>query len=156
MAAVARPPPVLTASPMSAAFPRQARIRARAGFDRVFKHGRRTASPLMALHWHDDGEPPRLGLAVSRKVDRRAVGRNRIKRQLREQFRQLRPRLRTGGYVVVARPQASTASAATLRECLQALLQRAGALPAPAPDGTMPGSSPTTPPRPSVPDRSGD
>jgi len=78
---------------MSAAFPRQARVRARAEFDRVFAHGRRTASPLMALHWHDDGAPPRLGLAVSRKVDPHAVGRNRIKRALREEFRALRAAL---------------------------------------------------------------
>jgi len=31
---------------------------------------------------------PRLGMAVSRQVDRRAVGRNRIKRVIRESFRQ--------------------------------------------------------------------
>lgn len=142
---------------MSAAFPRQARVRTRAQFDQVFGHGRRTASPLMALHWHDDGAPPRLGLAVSRKVDRNAVGRNRIKRQLREQFRHLRPRLRPGAYVLVARPPAAVATAAALREGLRSLLQRAGALPAPAPDGTMPGASPTSiPPRPCAPDRSGD
>ena len=142
---------------MNAAFPRQARVRARVEFDRIFGHGRRTASPLMALHWHDDGAPPRLGLAVSRKVDRNAVGRNRIKRQLREQFRQLRPRLRPGGYVVVARPQAAAASAAALREGLLALLHRSGALPAPAADGTMPGACPASiQPRPTTPDPSGE
>ena|SRR5690606_17159472 len=141
---------------MSAAFPRQARVRARAEFDRVFAQGRRTASPLMALHWHDDGAPPRLGLAVSRKVDRKAVGRNRIKRQLREQFRLLRPVLGPGAYVVVARPQAAAANAAALREGLRALLQRAGALPVPSADGTMPGSArATTRTPPSSPDPSG-
>ena len=46
--------------------------------------------------------PRRLGLAVSRKVDKRAVGRNRIKRVLRDCFRHHRPwtarrRLRRGG-----------------------------------------------------------
>ena len=141
---------------MSAAFPRQARVRARAEFDRVFAHGRRPASPLMALHWHDDGAPPRLGLAVSRKVDRNAVGRNRIKRQLREQFRLLRPARGPGAYVGGARPQAAAATGAALREGLRALLQRAGALPVPAADGTMPGSaraSTRTPP--SSPDPSG-
>lgn len=140
---------------MSAAFPRQARVRARAEFDRVFAHGRRTASPLMALHWHDDGAPPRLGLAVSRKVDRTAVGRNRIKRQLREQFRQLRPALRPGAYVVVARAPAARATGPALREGLQALLRRAGALPVPAADGTMPGSPAAAPTRPSAPDPTG-
>jgi len=142
---------------VSAAFPRQARVRARAEFDRVFAHGRRTASPLMALHWHDDGAPPRLGLAVSRKVDRTAVGRNRIKRQLREQFRLLRPQLRPGAYVMVARPQAAAAAGPALRDGLRALLQRAGALPAPAADGTMSGSaSAPTRARPVTPDPTGE
>ncbi|HIY71407.1 MAG TPA: ribonuclease P protein component [Candidatus Luteimonas excrementigallinarum] len=130
---------------MSAAFPRQARVRVRAHFDRVFAEGRRTASPLMAVHWHRDGEPARLGLAVSRKVDPDAVGRNRIKRQLREQFRQLRPLLRHGSYVVVARRAAADASGVELREGLRAILQRAGALPAPAVGVTMPGDSSASP-----------
>ncbi|NZA24993.1 ribonuclease P protein component [Luteimonas sp. SJ-92] len=141
---------------MTAGFPKQARVRARADFDRVFKQGRRTAAPLLALHWLDDGTPPRLGLAVSRKVDATAVGRNRIKRALREQFRALRPQLRPGAYVVVARPAAAKTASALLRTGFVAVLTRAGALPPPPPDGTMPRASsafdPTTVP---TPDRSG-
>jgi ribonuclease P protein component len=34
------------------------------------------------------GRGPRLGMAVSRQVDRKATGRNRIKRIIRESFRQ--------------------------------------------------------------------
>ncbi|MDH5822604.1 ribonuclease P protein component [Luteimonas sp. RD2P54] len=126
---------------MTARFPRQARVRARADFDRVFKQGRRTAAPLLALHWLDDGAPPRLGLAVSRKVDATAVGRNRIKRALREQFRALRPRLRPGAYVVVARPAAANTASALLRAAMVSVLARAAALPPPPPGGTMPGAS---------------
>lgn len=123
--------------------PKAARVRAGWEFELTFKQGRRTATPLLALHWHDDDVSPRLGLAVSRKVDRRAVGRNRIKRALRDQFRHLRPQLPRGRYVVVARPAASTCSGATLRETLVNALQRAGALPAPAAAVTMPGVFPT-------------
>ena len=74
-------------------FPRTARVRAKAEFSAVFDRGRRTAEPRMALHWLADAAPARLGLAVSRKVDPHAVGRNRIKRSLREAFRHLRGRL---------------------------------------------------------------
>src|SRR5690348_16785506 len=35
-------------------FPRQARVRAKADFDRIFKHGRRVALPVLALHWLDE------------------------------------------------------------------------------------------------------
>src|SRR5690606_30357961 len=88
--------------------PRAARIRASADFARVFEGARRTSAPELSLHWLRDGAPPRLGLAVSRKADPTAVGRNRIKRQLREGFRQLRPGLAPGAYVVVARASART------------------------------------------------
>ena len=125
-----------------ACFPRQARVRARADFDRIFKDGRRVALPALALHWLGDGQPARLGLAVSRKVDPRAVGRNRIKRRLREAFRRLRPQLAPGAYVVVARAAARGASNAQLVEAWLKLLRRAGALPHPVEGGTMPAANP--------------
>ena len=119
-------------------FPRAARIRASADFGRVFEGGRRTASPALSLHWLRDAQPPRLGLAVSRKVDPHAVGRNRIKRNLREQFRRLRAALPDGDYVVVARAPAAKLQNAELRAAFVALLQRAGALPLPDATGTIP------------------
>lgn len=112
-------------------------MRGPAEYKRVFELGRRTASPLLALHWLQDGQPARLGLAVSRKVDPNAVGRNRIKRQWREQFRLLRPDLPKGAYVLVARPQSAKSTNTQLRAALLELLQRAGALPRPGAPGTM-------------------
>jgi ribonuclease P protein component len=126
---------------MDARFPRSARVRTRADFTRVFDAGRRCGTPLLGLHWCDDGQPPRLGLAVSRKVDPRAVGRNRIKRALRETFRHHRQALRPGSYVVVARPEAARASGVVLATTLLNLLQRAGALPGSGGAGTMPASA---------------
>ncbi len=135
---------------ISTRFPRTARVRARSDFDRIFQHGRRVALPVLALHWQSVDVPARLGLAVSRKVDARAVGRNRIKRALRDTFRHLRDELAPGDYVVVARPPAARTSNAELAAALRSLLQRAGALPSralpptPAP-GTMPAASPSAP-----------
>lgn len=120
-------------------FPRASRVRASAEYGRVFEGGRRTASPALSLHWLQDGQPPRLGLAVSRKVDPHAVGRNRIKRSLREQFRQLRDALPAGAYVLVARAPAVKLPNSELRAVFVALLERAGALPPRDATGTMPG-----------------
>ena len=134
---------------MDARFPRSARVRTRVEYSRVFDDGRRTSHPLLSLHWRADAQPPRLGLAVSRKVDPNAVGRNRIKRALREQFRALRPLLAYGDYVVVARSPAATIPARDLRDAFVSLLQRAGALPASGAGGTMPAAvreSTATPP----------
>lgn len=134
-----------TGTVVPACFPPAARVRAKAEFDRVFKAGKRTAEPLFALHRLDDGAPPRLGLAVSRKVDRHAVGRNRIKRVLRDAFRHVRSQLGAGAYVVVARPQAAKVDNAALRAAFLRLLQRAGALPTPAVACTMPPASSPSP-----------
>lgn len=122
----------------TAGFPVCARVRAKAEFDRVFAQGRRTGHPVFNLHWLADGQPARLGLAVSRKVDPRAVGRNRIKRVLRDQFRRMRPQLAPGAYVLVARTAARQADNPALRQALITLLQRSGALPPATLIGTMP------------------
>ena len=127
---------------MDAGLPRSARVRTRAEYDRVFGDGRRNADPLMSLHWLRSDVPARLGLAVSRKVDPRAVGRNRIKRVLRAEFRKLRMLLPAGDYVLVLRPAARACEAAALRNAFSSLLRRAGALPPAQAGGTMPAACP--------------
>ncbi|WP_313255816.1 ribonuclease P protein component [Stenotrophomonas sp.] len=127
-------------------FPRSARVRTRAEYSTVFNGARRVSDPLMTLHWLKGDAPARLGMAVSRKVDTRAIGRNRIKRVLRDATRHLLPCLAGGDFVVVARSAAKTASNQQIREAFERLLRRAGALPAAGADGTMPprkGAEPT-------------
>jgi ribonuclease P protein component len=92
----------------------------------------------LSLHWLAGESPAKLGLAVSRKVDPNAVGRNRIKRVFRDQFRKLREHLPGGEYVVVARVAARNADNTQLREIFLRTLIRAGALPASSAPGTMP------------------
>jgi ribonuclease P protein component len=132
---------------VDAGLPRSTRVRTSADFDRVFSDGRRNADPLMSLHWLRSDTPARLGLAVSRKVDPRAVGRNRIKRVLRAEFRKLRLQLPNGDFVFVVRPAARTCESDALRTAFSALLRRAGALPPAVAGGTMPAAcSPGAPP----------
>jgi len=117
------------ASSGDARFPPAARVLTSAEFERVFKLGRRIAAPQMALHVLAEAESgARLGLVVSRKVDKRAVQRNRIKRVVREHFRRTRSRLRPGAYVVLARADAAKADNAQLRQTLERLFVRAGVL----------------------------
>jgi ribonuclease P protein component len=110
----------------------------RSEFTAVFEGGRRFAHPLLSLHWLRDEQPARLGLAVSRKVDPHAVGRNRIKRVLRDAFRRSRAQVAAGAYVVVARQAAAQVDGATLRAAFHSVLFRAGALPPSHAPGTMP------------------
>ena len=53
-------------------------------------------------------DQPRLGLAISRKVARNAVARNRIKRVIRESFRHWQTRLDTLDIVILGRAGVST------------------------------------------------
>ncbi len=69
-------------------------------------------------------------MAVGRKTSKRAVVRNRIKRTVRESFRQERARLPARDILVIALPPAATADGASLRAALaqhwQALRALAG------------------------------
>jgi len=110
-------------------FPPQARLRTQSHYKAVFESRLRVAHPLLNLYWRKTDTPARLGLIVSRKVDKRAVGRNRIKRVLRETMRHMYPALGSGDYVVLARPDAKTAENKHIRAAFIRLLQRSGALP---------------------------
>jgi ribonuclease P protein component len=87
---------------------RCARLSKKADFNRVFAQPNKSAErfftvlarPSMPL------APARLGLAVSSKVARSAVARNRIKRLIRESFRQHQQVLKGLDVVVIARPAA--------------------------------------------------
>jgi len=94
----------------------------------------------MTLHWLPGERAARLGLAVSRKVDPHAVGRNRIKRVLRDAMRHCRAELQPGDIVAVVRSAARNASNDDIRQAFHRLLRRLRALPAPVADGTMPPS----------------
>jgi ribonuclease P protein component len=121
-------------------FPRAARVRKKHEFEQVFNDSRRAADARISVHWRAGGTRARLGLAVSRRVDGRAVARNRIKRCLREHFRRMT--LLPGDCVVVARSAAAQASHVELGASLAKLLGTLGALPVPTTPGTMPSSAP--------------
>jgi ribonuclease P protein component len=77
-------------------------------FDDVYRRGTSASTRYLVLHWfprdEDTGGEPRLGLAVPRSVGS-AVVRNRMKRRLRETWKQLLPNVPSGhDYVLVARP----------------------------------------------------
>ncbi len=122
-------------------FPRTARLLAKVQFDAAFADGRRCASRFFRASVADAscGEAA-LGLAVSRRVSKLAVQRNRLKRQVRESFRHARASLPALNIVVSAKPEAVTAASSDLQQDLSKLWQRVAALKAPAHSGTMRGA----------------
>ena len=126
----------------STRFPRCAHLRVSAQFQAVFGEGTRFSGTLFRLHVLPTGDTaePRLGVTVSKRVDKLAVGRNRIRRQIKECFRLQRASLPVADYVFLAKAEAARADNATLRGELLSLLERARTLKPVVPPGTMPRS----------------
>jgi ribonuclease P protein component len=103
-------------------------------FDAVYRHGRSVSTRFLVLYWFDraeDGEEPRLGIAVPKQLGG-AVVRNRIKRQLKETWRAMLERVPPGkDYVLIARPGLPEAVEARgfewLGERVEEVLQKASA-----------------------------
>lgn len=131
--------------PPAPTLPAVARMRQPAQFSACLQSGQRLGGAYYRCTVRLDPEAglARIGFAVSRKVDRRAVVRNRIKRIARELFRQRRADLPAGDYVFMGRREAASASRAELRRDLERLLTRMLALKPPAPRVTIaPASTP--------------
>lgn len=110
---------------MGYSFPKTDRILRRDEFLTVQKRGRRvhTRHFVVVVFDRGDGGDARLGLVTSRKVAN-AVGRNRVRRRVREVFRRHRERFPVGhDVVVIARERASGLdSAAVCGEILGAFV----------------------------------
>ena len=66
-------------------------------------------------------EVPRLGITVSKKVSKKAVTRNLLKREIREFYRAHQCQLFTADLVITARPTCAKADKAERHQSLQQL-----------------------------------
>jgi ribonuclease P protein component len=105
------------------ALPNAHRLRHRQDFNTVYQLGIKRTTPhlilraLLPITPKSDAEtsepdklkpPIRIGISVSQKVSKRAVVRNRIKRQIQAALHQLLPQLSPGWQIVIiAKPNAS-------------------------------------------------
>ena len=107
--------------------PKEYRLRKNRDFRFVYGRGASCGSPFLSLVRVRSGPPDRLrvGFSVSKKVGN-AVVRNRVKRRMREAFREVLPSI-AGGHklIFVARPQAAQAEYRELLRDMKKLLKRA-------------------------------
>ena len=112
------------------ALPKVNRLKNRHEFQTLFREGNRLKSSHLTLRALRLQTPSgiitgatRIGISISTKVSKRAVIRNRIKRQIRAAFRSLLPRIAPGwSLVAIVQPQAVT-SKCDYQQFLQELEQ---------------------------------
>jgi len=104
---------------VSEAFDKSSRLLNSADFGHVFTCGsRKHGKYFLVVCCVNTLGYARLGIAVSRKVSKKAVVRNRIKRQIRESFRLNKELLSGMDCVVVAKFSAATISQPILRSSI--------------------------------------
>jgi ribonuclease P protein component len=92
----------------SAGLPRDARLRRPGDFAALRTSSGRAGGRCFHMRFRENEfGHARLGLAISKRVSKRAVERNRIKRLLRESFRRVRHQLPAVDMMVMAREQAA-------------------------------------------------
>lgn len=105
--------------PGTARFPRSARLATQADFRQVFSRAVRSADGcLTVLATPNSINHGRLGLAIAKRAVPRAVDRNRLKRLVRESFREHQAQLVGLDIVVLARPGAGSRDNRELRATL--------------------------------------
>ena len=105
---------------------RQYRLKKNRAFQYVYRKGHSVACRNLVL-LTAPGRELKVGFSVSKKTGN-AVTRNRIKRRLRECFRPYLGDVKTGLYVIVARPSAAEAAFDDLRKDVRYLLKKQDAL----------------------------
>ncbi|ABA59529.1 ribonuclease P protein component [Nitrosococcus oceani] len=89
-------------------------------FKQIFAAGERVSSKAFTVLYHSNSlEYPRLGMAIPRKHFSRAVDRNRIKRLVRESFRQRQQVLGGRDLVVLSKPGINRHPNSDLLRCLE-------------------------------------
>jgi ribonuclease P protein component len=103
------------------------RLHNKAEFDRVYRQSRRFSDAMFAVFICDTGyDTPRLGLSTAARIVGGAVQRNRIKRLVRESFREHQHELPNVDIVVNARAGVCNADPASIRRSLERHWQAIG------------------------------
>ncbi len=95
-------------------------------YTEVLRKGQTQRNPLFIMvSLPNNRTTARLGITVSKKVSKRAVERNRLKRLVRETFRHCQQELQNNDFVIIARIKAREADNQTVRKTLDNMWAKA-------------------------------
>ena len=96
-------------------------------FNYLHRKGESNANKTLVLVHAPSKYPLKVGFIVSKKVDNRAVIRNKVRRRLREAFRALIPYLKDNeNYIIIARESSANADFEELANSLAHVLIKSG------------------------------
>jgi len=94
-------------------------------FQNIYKHGQWVANrELVANFKSENNQISKLGITVSKKVSKRAVDRNRIKRQIREWFRKNKLSCVHIDLIITAKPNAKAKTNKEIQHSLDDLWRK--------------------------------
>ena len=106
-------------------FSKNQRLLTKAEFQSVFDQAKKINQRYLLLLFKKNTQPSsRLGIIVSKRVAKKAVTRNRIKRTIRESFRQWQQKITGFDIIIIARQQCDVQDNKKLREGLDLLWQK--------------------------------
>lgn len=101
-------------------FPNSIRLRKPSEFQVVYKEGSWVANREIAVNFKRHSKPfSKLGITVSKKVSKRAVDRNRIKRHFREWFRKNKRHCQSIDMILTAKPSINLKSTIEINHSLE-------------------------------------
>ena len=110
---------------MRFSLPAHKRLRSKPEFDSVFESRNKFYGDHFLVYYRYNGcSHSRIGLIVAKRNVRLAVERNRVRRLLKEHFRQQPPALRSTDVVFIAKKGINTIENKELSQCIQILLKR--------------------------------
>lgn len=107
--------------------PKKYRLRLKKDFDRIFKRGKFVGGRFFTMGYGKNNlDVSRFAVVASKKVDKRAVGRNLIRRRTGEIIRLGREKIKTGfDFVFIAKPAVLAKTHKETEEDIIGLLGRA-------------------------------
>lgn len=105
---------------------KQNRLKKKKEIEKVMRFGRAQAGEFLFLKWVKNGlEAPRFCFVVSKKVSKRAVQRNKVKRRLREAVKIFLPQIKEKVDVAVfAKPEILPKEFSQIKDEIQKLLAK--------------------------------
>lgn len=106
-------------------FPRSHRLVTPSEYKSLFTQSKKTACRFLTMLYKQNNHLyGRLGIVVGKRVAKKAVSRNRIKRVIRESFRYQQDKLTGIDVVVIARQECDQLSKQKLREGIDKLWEK--------------------------------